>query len=208
VSDCGCHSQEAKTRAERRVLFIALALNVAMFVIEAVAGWNASSSALLADALDMLADAFGYAIALFAIGRSIVFKVGAARVSGLMLGILGVSVIVETLRRAVVGSAPEGGMMLAVATLALIVNAIVLRMLARYRDGEVHLRASWIFTRADVIANAGVILAALLVRMTHSRFPDLIVGLAIGVYVVKEAFEIHTMASKQRLSPSAGSGVQ
>jgi Co/Zn/Cd efflux system component len=99
-------------------------------------------------------------------------------------------------------------MMLAVATLALIVNALVLRMLARYRDGEVHLRASWIFARADVIANAGVILAALLVRMTHSRFPDLFMGLAIGVYVVKEAFEIHMMASKQLLAPPAGGGAQ
>lgn len=208
MSDCGCHNDQAKARAERRVLFIALALNASMFVIEAIAGWIAGSTALLADALDMLADAFGYSIALFAIGRSVLFKVGAARASGLMLGILGVSVIVETLRRAVAGSAPEGAMMLAVATLALIVNALVLRMLARYRNGEVHLRASWIFTRADVIANAGVILAALLVRMTHSRFPDLIMGLAIGVYVVKEAFEIHMMASKQLLSPPAGGGAQ
>lgn len=206
MSDCGCHNQEANTRAERRVLVVALALNVAMFAIEAVAGWIASSSALLADALDMLADALGYSISLFAIGRSVLFKVGAARASGLMLGILGVSVIAETLRRALVGSTPEGTMMLGVAALALIVNAIVLRLLARYRDGEVHLRASWIFTRADVIANAGVILAALLVRLTHSRFPDIIMGLAIGVYVVKEAVKIHTMASKQLLSPPAGGG--
>ena len=208
MSECGCHSEEAKTRAERRVLGIALALNAAMFVIEGVAGWIAGSSSLLADALDMLADALGYAIALFAIGRSLAFKAGAARASGLMLGILGVSVIAETLRRVVVGSAPEGAVMIAIATLALIVNAIVLWMLARYRDGEVHMRASWIFTRADVIANAAVILAALLVRLTHSRFPDLTMGLAIGIYVVKEALEIHAMASKQLLSPAPGGGAQ
>jgi Co/Zn/Cd efflux system component len=76
------------------------------------------------------------------------------------------------------------------------VNSVVLVMLARYRRGEVHLRASWIFTRADVIANLAVILAALLVKITQSRMPDIVIGLAIGVYVVREAIEIRTMAQK------------
>lgn len=203
MSDCGCHSAEAKTGAERHALGIALALNATMFVVEGTAGWLAGSSSLLADALDMLADALGYGIALFAIGHSLLFKTRAAHASGLMLGVLGMSVIVETIRRAVVGSAPEGAVMLAVAMLSLIVNATVLRMLARYRDGEVHLRASWIFTRADVIANIGVILAAVLVRMTHSRFPDLIMGLVIGMYVVREWSNnsVFTMGSLPRRAP-------
>jgi hypothetical protein len=206
VSDCGCHGEEAKTRAERRVLGIALVLNAGMFVIEATSGWIAGSSALLADALDMLADALGYAIALAAVGRSELFKTRAALRSGLILAILGVSVIVETGRRAVLGSTPEGSTMLAVATLALIVNSAVLWMLARYRDGAVHLRASWIFTRADVIANVAIIFAALLMRITGSRVPDLVIGLAIGVYVVREALEIRSMASKKDLSQPAGGG--
>lgn len=80
--------------------------------------------------------------------------------------------------------------MFAVAALSLAVNATVLCMLRRYREGEVHLRASWIFTRADVIANVGVIVAGILVLLTDSRVPDLIIGCAIGLYVLKEAFEI------------------
>ena len=87
--------------------------------------------------------------------------------------------------------------MLAVATLSLIVNTAVLRMLARYRRGDVHLRASWIFTRADVIANVAVILAGILVRWTQSSVPDLVVGLAIGVYVVREALEIRSLAASE-----------
>jgi Co/Zn/Cd efflux system component len=75
-------------------------------------------------------------------------------------------------------------------------------MLARYRQGEVHLRASWIFTRADVIANLAVILAALLVKVTQSRMPDIVIGLAIGIYVVREAIEIRTMASRSRADTS------
>ena len=80
--------------------------------------------------------------------------------------------------------------MMAVAFVSLLVNATVLRMLGRYREKEVHLRATWIFTRADVIANIGVVLSGLLVLLTGSRFPDLVTGAAIGIYVVKEAIEI------------------
>jgi cation diffusion facilitator family transporter len=196
MPDCGCHGEQANTRTERRVIGIALALNATMFLVEATAGWIADSSALLADALDMLADAAGYTIALAAIGRTEAFKTRAALRSGVLLAILGVAVILETIRRAIMGSAPEGSLMLPVALLALIVNSIVLVMLARYRRGEVHLRASWIFTRADVITNLVVILAALLVKITQSRMPDIVIGLAIGVYVVREAIEIRTMAKE------------
>jgi Co/Zn/Cd efflux system component len=122
--------------------------------------------------------------------------------SGLLLAILGVTVILEAVRRGIMGSAPEGAMILPVTLLALIVNSAVLLMLVRYRRGEMYLRASWIFTRADAIANVAVILAAMLVRITQSRMPDIVIGLAIGVYVVREAIEIRTMASKSRADTS------
>jgi Co/Zn/Cd efflux system component len=63
-------------------------------------------------------------------------------------------------------------------------------LLRRYRQDEVHLRASWILTRADVIANVGVIAAGVLVIAAGSRWPDLIIGTGIGLYVLKEAAEI------------------
>jgi cation diffusion facilitator family transporter len=204
MSDCDCRSELANAKTERRVIGVALGLNFTMFMVEATAGWIADSSALLADALDMLADAVGYAIALAAIGRAEAFKTRAALRSALLLAVLGTAVILETIRRAIMGSAPEGPLMLPVALLALIVNSAVLVMLARYRRGEVHLRASWIFTRADVIANLAVILAALLVKITQSRMPDIVIGLAIGVYVVREAIEIRTMASNNRAQTISG----
>jgi Co/Zn/Cd efflux system component len=119
-----------------------------------------------------------------------ILKRRAALFSGVVLALLGAGVLVETARRWFVGSEPEGVVMLAVAVLALGVNATVLYLLRRYREGEIHLRASWIFTRADVIANLGVITAGSLVLWTASRLPDLIIGCAIGVYVLKEAYEI------------------
>jgi cation diffusion facilitator family transporter len=199
MNSCGCHSdQSVETEVQRRVLRIALALNATMFVVGIVAGLLGQSSSLIADALDMLADASAYAIALGAIDRSARFKAGAATLSGSLLLLLGVLVLLDVGRRALLGSEPESLIMMAVAFVSFLVNANVLRMLGRYREGEVHLRATWIFTRVDVIANVGVMLSGLLVLLTGSRFPDLVVGGAIGIYVVKEAFEILSEAREAR----------
>jgi Co/Zn/Cd efflux system component len=199
MSSCGCHSDDGvATEAQRRVLRIALALNSTMFVIGAVAGLLGQSSSLIADALDMLADAAAYAIALGAVGRTARFKASAATLSGSLLLLLGALVLLDVGRRAFFGSAPESLVMMGVAAASFVVNASVLRMLGRFRQGEVHLRATWIFTRVDVIANIGVVLSGLLVLLTGSRFPDLVAGVAIGAYVVKEAIEILGEAREAR----------
>ena len=179
---------------QRRALRIAAGLNAAMFVIGTVAGILARSSSLLADALDMLADAAAYAIALIAIGGTAALKRRTALTSGVVLVLQGVAVIADAIRRALTDGGPEGRAILAVAILSLAVNATVLRMLYRFRQGEVHLRAAWIFTRADVIASVAVLAAGALVLATGSRLPDLVVGCAIGVYVLTEAIEILRMA--------------
>ena len=190
MSDCGCKFGDARSNQERRTIGIALALNAAMFVIGIVAGVLAQSSALLADALDMLADSTAYGIALVAIGRTASFKRRAAISSGALLLILGLGVIADTVRRTLYGGEPEGWLMMWTAAMSLIVNVTVMRLLARYRRGEVHLRAAWIFTRADVVANLGVIVAALVVMATESPIPDRLAGVAIGIYVIREAIEI------------------
>ena len=189
MSDCGCH-HEAKNAQDRRVLIIALALNAAMAVIGGIAGWVAQSTGLLADALDMLSDATAYAIGLVAIGRTARFKANAALLSGSVLLVLGVGILFEVGRRVLQGAEPQSGWMIATALLSLAVNVFVLRLLAPLKSGEVHLRATWLFTRADVVANIGVILAGVLVLWLGSPYPDFIIGVLIGLYVIKEAIEI------------------
>jgi cation diffusion facilitator family transporter len=179
-----------KTGEERRILGIALALNAAMAVIGGLAGWIAQSTGLLADALDMLADATAYTIALLAIGRSVLFKVKAATLSGSVLLVLGVGVLFEVGRRLIYGAEPISEWMIGTALLSLIVNLTVLRLLAPMKSGEVHLRATWLFTRADVVANLGVILAGLLVLWLRVPYPDFVIGTLIGLYVIKEAAKI------------------
>lgn len=201
MSYCGCHV-EAESGEQRRILTLALVLNGIMFVVGLTAGIVAESTGLIADSLDMLVDASAYAIALVAVARSGLFKARAAQLSGTILLVLGVAVLGDVTRRVFAGANPESAIMMSVATLSLLVNSTVLYLLGRYRAGEVHLRATWIFTRVDVIANAAVIFAAVVVRVTHFDRIDLIVGGAIGAYVIKEAMEILSSARSAAASSS------
>jgi cation diffusion facilitator family transporter len=169
-----------------------------MFIAETAAGIVAHSTGLIADGLDMLADASAYAIALAAVTRGSRFKANAALTSGLILLALGIGVGVDVVRRLLSETHPEGAWMIAVATVALVVNATVLRLLGKQRQDEVHIRATWIFTRADVVANAAVILSGIGVLLTGIRYFDLAVGAAISIFVAKEALEILADARRSR----------
>lgn len=187
---CECTEASANTEAERKTLRIALALNAAMFVIGTIAGLWAQSTGILADALDMLTDAIAYGLALMAVSRGLAFKKNAARWSGGVLVLLGAGILGEVARRWFFGSEPAGPVMMAYSGVSLAVNLYVLSQLTKFKGGEVHLRASYICTRADVLANIAVFLSGGIVAATGMQTVDLVVGFAIGLYVLKEALEI------------------
>jgi len=191
---CECSKAKADTAGERKILRIALLLNGLMFVVGSVAGWWAESSGLIADALDMLADASAYGIALLATRRSQSFKRRAALLSGSLLLILGLGIAVDVARKGVYGSEPKGEIMMAFSFLSLIVNLSVLRMLKPFREGELHLRATWIFTKVDVIANLVVFTSGAIVWTTNQRMVDLVVGGLIALYVIRESIQILSQA--------------
>ncbi len=161
-----------------------------MFAVELVAGWLAQSSGLIADSLDMLADAAVYGLSLYAVGRAARTKLRAAHVSGLFQGLLALGVLLDVARRFVTGSAPEAPAMIGISLLALGVNVTCLWLIAKHRDGGAHMKASWIFSTNDVLANLGVIVAGALVAWTGSRLPDLVVGTAVGLLVLVGAVRI------------------
>ena len=200
MSDCGCNV-EIKDRTERKVLWMLLAINAVMFVVEFLIGLVAESTGLIADSLDMLADAGVYSISLYAIGRTLRHKAHAAMVSGLFQMVLAVGVTADVARRFVMGSEPMSGFMIGIGILALVANVACLMLISKHRNGEVHMRASWIFSTNDVLANLGVITAGVLVYFTDSRVPDLIIGLIIagivlfgGIKIVKEARKAYAEA--------------
>lgn len=176
---------------EKSPLLIALAVNAAFFAGELTAGLFAGSMGLVADSLDMLADAVVYALSLAAIGHHVSRKKRLARTSGyLQLG-LAIAGVVEVARRFAVGEeAPDVTTMLIVASLALVANVYVLWLLSRARTGEAHVEASWIFTSNDIKVNFLVIVSSGLVWATASPYPDLVAGGLIFLIVANGARRI------------------
>jgi Co/Zn/Cd efflux system component/copper chaperone CopZ len=180
-----------RTRAERRALGVALAINAVFFVVELTAGLLAGSLGLVADSLDMLADASVYALSLLAVGRVVAQQKRLAVLSGYLQMTLAVLGLVEVVRRAVAGEVlPDVATMVVVAAAALVANVVTLLVLRRARGEAAHLQAAWIFTSNDVKVNALVIVAALLVSATGSGAPDLVAGAVIFVIVANGARRI------------------
>ncbi len=187
---------------QRRVLRVVLAINLTMFFAESLVGWFAQSTGLLADSLDMLADAGVYALSLFAVGRGPSLQRRAAQLAGVLQALLGLGVLGEVGRRALSGSEPVSEAMMGMAAVALLANLACVKVLMPHRDGGVHMTATWIFTTADALANLGVIAAGGLVLLTDSPLPDLIVGSAIGLLVLRSAFRILGFAGRASAQPA------
>jgi Co/Zn/Cd efflux system component len=200
MAGCGCGGVEEAAAPERRVLWTLLIINALMFVIEAVAGWLGESTGLMADSLDMLADASVYGVGLYAVGRSLVVKARAASISGILQLALGAGVLADVGRRFLAGSEPVSTLMIGVGLVALAANIVCLVLISRYRKGGIHMRAAWIFSRNDVLANGGVILSGVLVWLTASRLPDLAIGAIIAAVVIKGGRDIlrEAHAARQR----------
>lgn len=176
--------------SEARTLKLLLAINGTMFVFEMLVGLIAQSTGLIADSLDMFADAAVYGLALYAVGRAAGMKVRAAHIAGWLQMALALGALGEVLRRAVFGSEPQSSLMIGVGLIALVANALCLVLIARKRDRGVHMTASYIFSANDVIANLGVIVAGVLVAWTGSPYPDLVIGTIIGLVVLSGARRI------------------
>lgn len=183
-------SAELEAEKEAVTLKTLLAINGCMFFIELIAGWWAQSTGLIADSLDMFADAAVYGLALYAVGRSVHLKLRVAHLSGWLQIILAVAALSEVVRRFIFGSDPISDLMMGFGLLALIANVSCLVLIAQRRDSGAHMKASWIFSANDVIANFGVIVAGILVAWTGSRYPDLAIGLIIGLVVLSGALRI------------------
>lgn len=175
---------------EARVLKQLLAINFSMFVAEIIIGWVAQSTGVIADAMDMFADSAVYGVSLYAVGMAVATQRTAARMSGFLQGGLATLALFEVIRRFIFGSEPWAPYMLGISTVALVANLTCLTLISRHRTGSIHMKASWIFSTNDVIANLGVILAGVLVMWLKSPLPDLVIGLIISVIVMLGALKI------------------
>lgn len=183
------------TATQRHVLWWVLVINAVFFAVEMTFGLLSGSMGLVADSLDMLADASVYGLSLLAVGAAAGRKLRIAGVSGYVQLGLAVFGFAEVVRRALgYGEVPESRTMIAVAAVALAANVVCLRLLRRTDSDEAHMQASQIFTSNDIVINAGVMLSGGLVYVLDSRWPDLVIGAVVFVIVVRGAVRILRLA--------------
>lgn len=193
---------DALREKHRRVLQAVLAINVVMFAVEGVAGWMAHSTSLLADALDMLGDATVYAMSLYVIGRSVQAQGKVAMAKGIIMLAFGVGVLSEAAWKTVHPVMPEAATMGIVGALALAANLLCFYLLYTHRDDNVNLRSTWLCSRNDLFANAGVLLAAGVGSLLASRWPDIVVGVCIAALFVHSSLYVIRDARKAMRRPS------
>lgn len=181
---------QTDTPQQRRTLWIVLGLNVALALGFAVTGLLGDSSALIANALDNTSDSLVYILSLLALTRSEAWKHGAARVSGVLLLLFAAGVLADAVRRYLTGSEPLGPAMIGMALVGGAVNALCVWLLNRMRQADVNLRAAQTFSLNDFIANAGIVVAGVLVLWTGRAWPDLLVGVAVAAIAVKGGADI------------------
>jgi len=196
---CG-HSNSAfdgMSKDYRRRLWLVIALNAGMFVVEMIAGQAAGSKALQADALDFFGDAVTYGISLAVIGASLKTRALAALVKGGSLLLMGIWVAASTLHQVFVLGVPQAAVMGSVGFLALAVNLTSVLLLVRYKDGDANVRSVWLCSRNDAIGNVAVMLAAFGVWGTATAWPDLIVAGLMASLFVSSAVQILRQALRE-----------
>ena len=184
--------------AYKRRLWIVIALNATMFVVEMAAGRLAGSQALQADALDFLGDAATYGISLAVIGASISVRTTAALAKGASLALMGLWVFGSTIYHVFYLGVPQAEVMGVIGFLALLTNLTSVLLLVRHKDGDANVRSVWLCSRNDAIGNVAVMAAALGVWGTSSGWPDVIVAAVMAGLFLASSFQIVAQALRER----------
>ena len=189
---CSCSAPEPKSPAPgfRKALWIALWVNLAMFVVEGVASLSSGSVSLMADAIDFFGDSANYTLSLTVLSMGMLWRGRAAMVKGITMTAFGLVVWARAVWVVQAGITPEPLTMGAVGLLALSANVSVAAMLFKFREGDSDMRSVWLCSRNDAISNIAVMVAALGVFGTGTAWPDLIVAAIMGTLAITAGISV------------------
>lgn len=185
-------------RVQKRVLLIVFVLNAGLFVMLGIGGLAADSSALIANALDNASDALVYLVSFLAIGRAMIWKQRAARLSGVLLLVFAAGVLLDAGRRWWMGTEPIGPTMMILAVIAAVVNLICLLLIQRQHSEDVNMKAAETFSFNDFAANGGILVAGGLVMWLGQAWPDLVVGILVAAIALKGGVDILRDAARAK----------
>ena len=204
MSSC-CDAKSCEVDALRgshqRVLWAVLAINALMFIVEIVAGLYAGSTSLTADALDMLGDSLVYGFSLFVLEKSLRWQAGAALIKGSFMLLFGLGVLAQAAYKVIHPTLPGVATMGAVGAMAFAANLVCFYLLYRHRADNLNMSSTWLCSRNDLIANAGVLLAAGSSYLLVSAWPDILVGSIIALLFLSSASSVLRDATRALRTP-------
>jgi len=192
------HSDEALLVArQRKALSLALLVNVGVLGFEIWGGITAHSEAILADAVHLFSHVLVIVLSLAALKKGTPWKARAAVVKGLLVFGLGLNILVEALHALLdPNHLPEPKVMSMVAVAALAGNILTLWVMASHRNEDLNMRSTWVCSQADLMTNVGLIVASILVTVLQAGWPDVVLGLALGLLVTRSAVSVLRQAHK------------
>jgi Co/Zn/Cd efflux system component len=188
----------------RKILWVALVVNAAMFAVELGAGFKSGSVSLLADAIDFFGDAANYGVTLAVLSMGLTWRAWAAVLKGASMLAFGLFVLGRTAWVTMHGATPEAITMGTVGLLALAANVGVAALLYAYREGDANMRSVWLCSRNDAIGNVAVMLAALGVLGTGTRWPDLLVALVMAALAIAGGWSVIRQAHGEITGKTGG----
>lgn len=205
MADC-CNDKTCEIDALRSrqssMLKSVLVINAVMFIVELTAGLLGHSVSLVADSLDMLGDALVYGFSLYVVARGAAMKARAAMFKGIIMATFGFLVLGQAIYRIVVPQLPVFETIGVIGLLALAANGVCFYLLWRHRTDDINMSSVWLCSRNDIIANISVLFAAAGVWLTHSGWPDILVGLALAALFLRSA--LHVLRESLKELRSAG----
>lgn len=195
-NDKACEIEALRNR-QSSTLKTVLSINAVMFAVELTAGLVSASVSLLADSLDMLGDALVYGFSIYVVARGARMKAHAAMFKGGIMAVFGFFVLGQAVYRIVYPQVPVFETIGAVGLLALAANGICFLLLWRHRADDINMSSVWLCSRNDIIANVSVLFAAAGVWLTHSGWPDILVGLALAALFLRSALSVLRSAAKE-----------
>lgn len=200
---CGCETTvkfDGLSRAYRTVLWVVVAINGVMFLIEMGAGLAGESQALKADALDFLGDTVTYGMTLAVIGSALAWRARAALVKGASLAVMGLWVLIATGHALLQPGVPLAPVMGSVGALAFAANLVSVLLLLKYRDGDANVRSVWLCSRNDAIGNLAVIAAAAGVWGSGTAWPDIAVAAVMASLFLWSSIQIVSQARSELIA--------
>jgi Co/Zn/Cd efflux system component len=193
MADCcedkACAIDQLQER-QSGTLKVVLGINAVMFVVVLAASLYAASTSLLADSLDNLGDALTYAVSIYAVGRSVQTKGRVALFKGTLILAAGLFVVGQVIFKILHPSVPVFEAMGLAGVLALAANGICLALLWKHRNDDVNMSSVWECSRNDIAANIAVLVAAALVWITSSGWPDVLIGGLLALLFLRSAVRV------------------